>query len=218
MTKENFTSLNVIIDESGSMGPLANDTIGGFNKFLEDQKIVPGEAIFTLCKFDTDYHLVHDCVPISTVPNLNNKTYRPKAGTALLDAIGTTVDEVGKKLSVMPEEERPSKVLFLIMTDGEENASKKYTKSRIHEMITHQREVYNWEFVFMGANIDAIAEGASLGISTRNSMNYTPSAAGTKLLYKSMSDSTTVFRSGGKKADFFVADKVTPVIIPVDKK
>lgn len=218
--KDNFTSLNVIIDESSSMYQLASDTISGFNKFLEDQKIVPGEVIFTLCKFNTTYSLVHDCVKIASVPSLDNKTYSPKGYTALLDAVGNTIDEVGKKLAAMPEEERPAKVLFLIMTDGEENSSKKYTREKVRQMIIHQREVYNWEFVFMGANIDAVAEGESLGVIRSNSLNYQPSSAGTKALYGNISESTTRYRSSASQVQNFFGNTpviITPVIPVVDK-
>lgn len=206
MTKENLTSINVIIDQSGSMGHLTKDTIGGFNKFLAEQKDVPGEALFTLCLFATDYRLVHDCVKIGDVPELNERTYRPGGGTALLDALGTTIDEVGKKLATLADDERPSKVIFLIITDGEENMSKVYhEQNRIKDMVTHQREKYNWEFVFMGANIDAISAGTNLGISMNNTMNYNATAAGTKGLYQNVSDSLRSYRgsSAGPQVDFF---------------
>ena len=205
MTKENFTSINVIIDQSGSMAGLTTDTIGGFNTFLAEQKAVPGDAVFTLCLFSSDYRLVHDCIALASVPDLNDKTYRPGGGTALLDAIGTTIDEVGKKLGAMPEDDRPSKVIFLIITDGEENASLRYKEpGRVRDMITHQREKYNWEFVFMGANIDAITAGTNLGISMNNTMNYDATAAGTKGLYSNVSDSMRSYRGGSSsKADFF---------------
>jgi hypothetical protein len=205
MTKENFTSINVIIDESGSMGKLTLDTIGGFNKFLDDQKVVPGEAVFTLCTFSTDYRLVHDFMKISSVPSLDIRTYRPAGGTALLDAMGTTINSVGQKLAAMPEEERPSKVIFLIITDGEENSSKHFKKDQIASMVAHQREVYKWEFVFMGANIDAISTGASLGIARRNAVNYNATSKGTESIYGSMSDSMKSYRIGsaGPQVDFF---------------
>lgn len=212
MTKENFTSVNVIIDQSGSMAGLTNDTIGGFNTFLAEQKNVPGDVAFTLCLFSTDYRLVHDCVKLDKVPDLTTKTYRPNGGTALLDAMGTTIDEVGKKLAAMPEEERPSKVIFLIVTDGEENSSRRYTLEQIRSMVTHQRETYSWEFVFMGANIDAIAAGTSLGVSAANSVNYVASAAGTHQLYGSVSRSLGSYRvASNQQVDFFNQPGQAPV-------
>ncbi len=214
MTKENFTSINVIIDASGSMSGLTHDTISSFNTFLKEQKAFPGEAVFTLCTFNTDYRLVHDFVKIAGVPDLDNVTYRPNGGTALLDAMGTTIDSVGKKLAAMPEEERPSKVIFLIITDGHENSSRNYEAAQIKSMVEHQKDVYSWEFVFMGANIDAIAAGTNLGISMQNTLNYVPSAAGTHDLYKSISSNMNTYRaSRSSRADFFNQTQQTPPIV-----
>lgn len=203
--KENFTSINVIIDRSGSMSSLTKDTIGGFNTFLSEQKALPGEAVLSLCLFSTSNQLVHDSVKLSDVPELDETTYRAGGGTALLDAIGHTVDEVGKKLSTMSEDDRPSKVLFLIITDGEENSSRKYNEAnRVKEMVSHQREKYNWEFVFMGANIDAISVGSSLGVAASNSINYNATSIGTRALYKGVSDATRRYRSSAPtQSDFF---------------
>lgn len=203
--KKNFTSINVIIDKSGSMDSLTSDTIGSFNTFLAEQKLVPGEVAFTLCTFNSEYHLVHDFVKLGGVPNLNDKTYHPSGNTALLDAMGTTIDSVGKKLANLPENQRPEKVLFLIITDGAENASRKYTREQIKSMVTHQKNHYNWEFVFMGANIDAITVGSSLGVDARNTLNYAPTAAGTEALYRSISENVSSYRSAsnGPKVDFF---------------
>ncbi len=216
MTKQNFTSINVIIDESGSMGSLALDTIGGFNKFLADQKVVPGEVAFTLCTFNTDYRLVHNFTPLATIPDLNETTYNPGGGTALLDAMGHTMNSVGTKLAAMQEEERPSKVIFLVITDGFENSSRYFTKEMIKNMVTHQKDVYSWEFVFMGANIDAITEGMSLGIDINNTFNYDSTPVGTRSLYSTVSENMTSYRgSASSKADFFGSNM--PPIIPVKK-
>jgi Mg-chelatase subunit ChlD len=195
MTKENFTSINIIIDSSGSMSNLRMDTIGSFNSFLKDQKAFPGEVIFTLCTFSDDYRLVYDFENIHNVPDLSVDSYCPGGNTALLDAIGTTIDEVGRKLAAMPETERPSKVLFLIITDGQENASHRYAADQIKSMVEHQRSVYSWEFVFMGANIDAITSAVNLGISYQNSLNYSATKDGTHQLYATLSESTKRYRS-----------------------
>ena len=216
MTKENLTSINVIIDQSGSMESLTTDTIGGFNTFLKDQKNVPGEAILTLCTFNHDYRLVHDCVKLASVTDLTKETYRPSGNTALLDAMGATIDEVGRKLAAMPEEERPSKVIFLIITDGEENASRRYTLEQVRSMVTHQRDVYSWEFVFMGANIDAIGAGTSLGVMASNSVNYVASKSGTHELYGSVSRSLGNYRvSSAKQVDFFNQPDPTFEVAPL---
>ncbi len=208
--KENFTSINVIIDASGSMQHLAADTIGSFNTFLKEQKEGPGEAAFTLCTFNTDYRLQHDFVKIAGVPNLDSKAYAPSGGTSLLDAMGATINSVGAKLSAMPEEERPSKVIFLIITDGHENSSKTFKgaegAAKIKQMVTHQKDVYSWEFVFMGANIDAITAGESIGVTASNSINYAATKGGTHKLYDSVSRSMTSYRaSAASRNDNFFA-------------
>ena len=211
MTNPNLTSINVIIDQSGSMQGLQTDTIGGYNGFLADQKQAPGEALFTLCTFNDDYRLVHDFVKVASVPDLNTTTYKPQGSTALLDAMGETITEVGRKLSAMKEEDRPSKVIFLVVTDGQENASTRYKKAQIRDMVTHQSDVYNWEFIFMGANMDAVTEGTSLGFSGRNSVSYDATRGGTDQLYKSISSNTTSYRGQGRsKIDFFNQGNIAP--------
>lgn len=220
MTKENFTSINVIVDASGSMAHLSHDTIGNFNTFLKEQKEFPGEAVFTLCTFNTDYRLPHDFVKIASVPNLDSKSYVPRGGTALLDAMGTTIDSLGRKLAALPEEERPSKVIFLIITDGHENSSRRYSAEQIKSMVEHQKDVYSWEFVFMGANIDAITTGTNLGISAHNTLNYSATSEGTADLYKSISSNMNTYRSSNSsRADFFnqtqqgLGSAQTPVVV-----
>ncbi len=216
MTKANFTSINVVLDKSGSMGSLTQDTIGSFNQFLSEQKDVPGEAAFTLCTFDDDYRLVHDFVKLGTVPELNTKSYRPGGNTALLDALGSTIDTVGAKLAGMPEDERPEKVIFLVITDGEENSSHRFTIDQIKSKVEHQRDVYKWEFVFIGANIDAFHEGQSLGISAANSVSYNATKGGTHQLYGSVSSNLRSYRLAdaaqyaASGSNFFNGTGVTP--------
>lgn len=208
--KENFTSINVIIDKSGSMANLTNDTIGGFNKFLSDQKGLQGEAVLTLCTFDHQYHLVHDFVNLSSVSDLDNKTYVPAGSTALLDAIGTTINSVDSKIFAMPEAERPSKVIFLIITDGEENASREYKLEQIRNLIT-TKQAAGYDFVFMGANIDTIKATSSLGINTNNSFAYTADSRGTHALYASVSDNMSSYRSGKSLGNNFFNKPATNV-------
>lgn len=216
MTKENFTSINVIIDRSGSMGTLTQDTIGSFNTFLKEQKDVPGEAAFTLCTFNHDYTLVHDFVKLASVPDLNSKTYQPAGNTALLDALGTSINTVGQKLAAMPEDERPSKVIFLVITDGQENSSSRFSKEQIKSMVEHQRETYKWEFVFIGANIDAFHEGQSYGFTGSNSVGYNATKGGTHQLYSSVSSNLRSYRLAdaaqyaASGSDFFGQTGVTP--------
>jgi len=215
MTKENFTSINVIIDKSGSMSALTQDTIGSFNTFLQDQKKVEGEAVFTLCTFNHDYSLVHDFVKLASVPDLNSKTYQPSGNTALLDALGTTINTVGQKLASMPEDERPSKVIFLVVTDGEENSSSRFTKEQIKSMVEHQRDTYKWEFVFIGADPDAFHTGQSYGFSASNSVSYNATKGGTRDLYSSVSSNMRSYRlsadvAKGGNIDFFGQTGQTP--------
>ena len=209
--KENFTSITVILDKSGSMWSLASDTIGGFNQFLKDQKAAPGEALLTLCTFSHDYNIIHDCKTLAEIPDLDEKGYIPSGGTALLDAMGQTIESVGKKLADMPEEERPAKIIFLIITDGQENASENFKADQIKDMVQHQKDKYNWEFVFMGSNIDSIAEGTAIGISMHNTMNYSATSDGTRGLYQEVSKSMTRYRTRSvsnstKSKGFFAAD------------
>lgn len=213
MTKENLTSINVIIDASGSMQGLANDTIGSFNTFLKEQKDFPGEALFTLCTFNSTHRIVHDFVKIASVSDLDTNSYQPGGYTALLDAMGHTMEIVGQKLAALPEEERPSKVIFLVITDGEENSSFRYTSEQIKNMVEHQKDKYSWEFVFFGASLDQIAAGQALGISMNNTMSYTPSSAGTHQLYNTISSSMTSYRaSNSSRANFFDPGNALPIV------
>lgn len=194
MTKQNFTEIVAIVDRSSSMAPLAKETILGFNGFLAAQKKEPGEAVFTLATFSDTYSLVHNAVPLQEVPNLNNSTYNPAGWTALLDAIGNTVNTVGARLASMKEEDRPSKILVLIMTDGEENRSTNFNRHHIVDLISHQRDKYSWEFVFIGANQDAITAGANIGIQATNSYNYTASVAGSASLFDNVTKGVSSYR------------------------
>ena len=214
--KDDFTAIAVILDGSGSMSGLANDTIGSFNQFVGEQKLIPGEAVFFLCTFNTEYHLVHDFVPLHSVSDLNKKTYRTHGGTALLDAMGTTIDTLGVKLASLQEAERPGKVIVLIITDGEENASQLFTLEQIKAKVSHQTDKYNWQFVYIGANVDAISNGTSLGISSNNSASYIASAAGTDQLYRSVSSnlgSYRVCKSSTSQVDFFAQTGITPDVL-----
>jgi uncharacterized protein YegL len=195
--KENLTAIVVIMDKSGSMAGLTLDTIGSFNQFLSEQKVVPGEAVFSLCTFNTDYSLVHDFLPLQSVSELTNKTYHCEGGTALLDAMGTTIDSVGSKLNAMPEQDRPSKVVVLVITDGEENSSKHFSLEQIKAKVALQTDTYNWQFLFFGANIDAIKAGVSLGVASHNSLNYEASAIGTRSVYNTASASISSYRTTG---------------------
>ena len=175
---KDYTEIAVVLDRSGSMSSIADDTIGGFNEFLKGQKEFPGEAKISLYQFDDVYEPVYEGKDIKEAPELTNKTYKPRGCTALFDAVGKTVNSLGDRLSKLPEEERPNKVVVAIITDGFENASKEFTRERIKEMLEHQTNVYKWLFVFLGANQDAVTTGGSYGFSGNNSMTFASNTAG----------------------------------------
>lgn len=195
MTKQGFTAIAVVVDESGSMSPLHDDTIGGFNTFLKEQKELPGEAILSLVKFNTTVTKVHDCALLKDVKPLTKEDYIPLGGTSLFDALCVTINSLGNKLSAMKEEERPSRVVVLVITDGQENSSREFSASQVKELVQEQQSKYNWEFVFIGANIDAFAAGTSLGFSGKQTAQYTASSAGTHKLYANVSRGVAAVRN-----------------------
>lgn len=205
--KPNYTHLSVVIDRSGSMASIKSDTEGGFNTFIEDQKAIPGTATVSLTTFDTAIDLVHSFVDIQEFPKF---VLEPRAATALLDAIGITIVGLGKKLNDMPEDERPEKVVMVIVTDGEENSSREYTYEKIAAMIKEQTDTWKWEFVFLGANQDAIAVAGKLAIQASKSMTYAANAGGVGSSYKSLSKNFTAMRCsapGAATMDFDASDR-----------
>lgn len=179
----NFTEIVYILDRSGSMEPLQHAAITGFNEFLQSQLDAPGEANLSLMLFDDEFNKIHDRTPLQQVRELNHRTYVPRGSTALLDAIGFSIDTLVKQLSSEPEEKRPGKVIVAIYTDGYENASVHYSLTEIHQRITRQRKEFAWEFLFLAANQDAIATATQMGID-RNM------ASSVQLNEKGMRDST----------------------------
>lgn len=198
MPKQNLTEIVVILDRSGSMQSIKKDAIGGFNTFLDAQQKESGEAVMTVVQFDNEYLVTVDGVNIQDVEPLNEQTFIPRGGTALLDAIGRTINTVGEKLSNTPEEERPENVIVVILTDGDENQSREFSKLQINELITHQTEVYNWQFIFLSAGMDAVGTAASYGISKSNTMAFTANSRGMDLTYTSMNAAVSSLRSTGK--------------------
>jgi hypothetical protein len=183
---KNLTEIVAILDRSGSMESLTGDTIGGYNSFVEGQKNVPGEAILTTVLFDDHYDLLHDRINIKGVRPITDKEYFARGMTALLDAIGRTIDGIGLKLHNIPEAERPGKVIFFIITDGYENASKKYSHRQIKDKIELQKNVYNWEFIFLGANIDSEDVAESIGISSNMAFDFDADSAGMRSVTSGM--------------------------------
>jgi len=185
--KKGLVEIVFILDRSGSMASIKNDAIGGFNSFLEEQKKVPGEANLTLVLFDHEYNLFYNGVKLQNAKPLDNSTYVPRGTTALLDAVGRTIDDVGVRLDSLPEEDRPEKVIVGILTDGFENASKDYTNTRISEMIDLQQKTYNWEFLYLGANQDAFSVAQSLNIKGINTSNFVANSIGTRSCFSDVS-------------------------------
>lgn len=169
MTDSNFTYIWVVQDRSGSMTACKTETQQGFNAFIAEQRNVPGKCLVTLSQFDDRYEVVYEAKPVAEVPDLE---LVPRDMTALYDAIGKSINTLGEKLTALPEQERPGLVIVVINTDGHENASHEFTSARVQEMITHQRDTYGWQFVFLGANQDAIASAGALGIAGTHAMTY----------------------------------------------
>lgn len=216
MTKPNSTVIAVVVDRSGSMSSIREATMKGFNEFLEGQKALPGECKLHMVQFDHEYTVTYDMQPIASVSPLNNETYRPRGNTALLDAVGRTITDVGYKLSLMPESERPSRVVFVIQTDGQENASTLFTtRQQIFDMITHQRSVYSWDFIFLGANQDAIQEGMSMGFLRGSSMTYNANNAAVANTYGSLNNVVSTSRVTGSSVKSFTgADRANATVTP----
>lgn len=206
--RSDYSDITVVLDRSGSMESVKQDTVGGFNNFLKEQQAVPGDCTFTLVQFDTVYEFVYSGVPIRNVPPLNGNTFVPRGGTALLDAVGRAINETGARLAAMPEPQRPGKVVFVILTDGQENSSQEFNRQKVFEMISRQRSEYKWEFVFLGANQDAIQAGASIGIANSNAITYANNAVGTRAAFASAGSNVAKYRVGAKlQADFEPEDR-----------
>ena len=167
--KENYTHIEFILDESGSMWKRKQDVIGGFNSFIEEQYALPGELSVNLTRFSS---IVSIPTKVERGFKLSEKIYSPGGNTALLDAVGLRIDNLGRHLRDIPEDKRPEKVIFVIITDGEENSSKFYTKTQVKQSVEHQRDGYNWQFVFLGADIDAFRDGTQLGFSAGSTMSF----------------------------------------------
>ena len=196
--KNGATLLVFIMDRSGSMERIITDSIGGFNSLIEAQKkdsLENGNEVkVSLTIFNSTIDNIYNFVDINEVKPLTDKVFFATSMTALNDAIGITVDLVGKQLSNLPEEERPEKVLVTVITDGEENSSRKYSNMDIKELVKHQETVYNWTFNFIGANIDSFGESATRGINTNNTANYVATSDGVSNMFKGLSNYTLSYR------------------------
>ena len=192
--KKNLTELVFILDRSGSMAGLEADTIGGFNAMIEKQRKEPGEAVISTVLFDNETEVIHDRIPLDRVPRLTEKEYYVRGCTALLDAVGGAIHHIGNVHKYAREEDRPEKTLFVITTDGMENASRRYTYDKVKAMIERQREKYGWEFLFLGANIDAAREAARFGIRADCAADYHADSIGTEAVYESVCEAVCQVR------------------------
>ena len=193
--KKNLTEIVFILDRSGSMAGLEEDTIGGFNAMIEKQKGEAGEAIVSTVLFDHLSEVVHDRVDLQKIRPMTRKEYYVRGCTALLDAVGRAIHHIGNVHKYAREEDRPEKTLFVITTDGMENASREYTYDRVRRMIGRQKERYGWEFIFLGANIDAAREAARFGISEDRAANYHADSQGTAVIYEAVSEAVCNVRA-----------------------
>ena len=175
-----YSEIAFVLDRSGSMKSCQQAAIEGFNQFLADQQKTDGLAKLTLVLFDDEYLVPISSIPVEEVVSLTDDTYQPRGCTALLDAIGQTIDNLGQRLAALAEKDRPGQVIVAILTDGLENASQRFTWKEIAGKIKHQTDTYKWIFLFLGANQDAIATAANLSIAANNAANYVADAAGSK--------------------------------------
>ena len=193
--KKNLTEMVFILDRSGSMQGLEGDTIGGFNAMLEKQKLEEGEAFVSTVLFDDESSVLHDRVDIQKVAPMTRRDYFVGGCTALLDAVGEAIRHIANVHKYAREEDVPEKTVFVITTDGMENASRKYTYEKVKKMISLQQEKYGWEFLFLGANIDAAREAARFGIREDRAANYHADSKGTAVIYEAMSDAICCARA-----------------------
>lgn len=193
--KKDLTELVFILDRSGSMHGMEKDTIGGFNGMLEQQKAQPGEALVSTVLFSNDSQVVYDRVPLKDIAPMTEEQYRPTGCTALLDAIGGAIHHMGNVHKYAREEDRPEHTLFVITTDGMENASRHYTAERVQQMIRRQQERYGWEFLFLAANIDAVQTAGSFGIAPERAAQFHNDTVGARVSYEAVNQAICNMRA-----------------------
>ena len=191
----NLTELVFILDRSGSMSGLEDDTIGGFNSLIEKQKNEEGEALVSTILFDGRQEVLYDRVPLQKVEKMTRDQYYVRGNTALLDAIGGAIHHIGNVHKYAREEDRPGKTLFIITTDGMENASRAYSYAEVKKMVEREQKEYGWEFLFLGANIDAIGTAGSFGIRRTNAVTFENDSEGINLNYEILSRTVSRFRA-----------------------
>lgn len=180
--KKGLTEIVFIMDRSGSMSGLEADTIGGFNGTIEKQKCETGEALVSTILFDNESEVLHDRIPLEKIEPMTTKQYYVHGSTALMDALGDAIHHIGNVHKYARDEDRPEKTIFIITTDGYENSSRKYSADQVRQMVTRQKEKYGWEFIFLGANIDAVKTARTYGINEDNAANFVNDKKGIALM------------------------------------
>ncbi len=203
--KNGLTEVVFILDRSGSMRGLEADTIGGFNSMIERQKKEEGEVLISTVLFDDKQEVIYDRVPVGKIEPMTEAQYYVRGCTALLDSIGGAIHHIGNVHKYIRKEDVPEKTLFIITTDGMENASRKYSIEKVRKMVESKKEENNWEFLFLGANIDAISVAGQFGISSDRALNYECDSAGTKVNFRALSNMVSAVRKSKTKADMNVA-------------
>lgn len=202
--------ITIVLDRSGSMGGIRGDTIGSFNRFIEDQKgIEAGDCRVSMVQFNQQVEQVYEAEDLKNVKPLDTERYVPMGTTALLDALGETIRKTGDRLAAMKEGERPARVLILVITDGHENASKEFKKDQIKGMVEHQKEKYSWDFLFMGANVDSFDEGAGVGVDRYYAANFQASPQGMMAFAGVASKKVAAYRSSASDEESKEALKFT---------
>ena len=193
--KKNLTEMVFILDRSGSMAGLEADTIGGFNSMIAQQREEQGEALVSTVLFDNESEVLHDRVPLDRIAPMTRAQYRVRGCTALIDALGSAIHHIGNVHKYAREEDVPEHTVFVITTDGMENASHRYTADQVRDMVKRQKEKYGWEFLFLGANIDAVSTAARYGIAEDRAANFRNDAKGQALVYEAMSGAVASVRA-----------------------
>jgi len=205
--KENLTHICCITDRSGSMATIKEEVIGGFNSLIEKQREEPGECTVTYVQFDNEYEIVFTDTALEQVPRLTSETFVPRGMTALLDAVGRTIVTTGARLAAMDEADRPGKVLCIIVTDGLETASHEFPPQQVRDMIKHQTDGYQWEFIYLGADDKAFQEAQSLGIKGGNVAKFAGTRLGAAAAYDIATRAVSSYRAGGD-ADNLIVNSV----------
>ena len=215
--KNNITELVFILDRSGSMAGLERDTIGGFNSMIRKQKAEKGKCYVSTVLFDHEREVLHDRVKLSEVPEMTERDYTVRGSTALIDAIGKAIHHIGNIHKYARKEDVPERTVFIITTDGMENSSHLYTSDEVKRKIERQKAKYGWEFLFIGANIDAVSTAAKFGINKDRAVNYNADSEGTRILYESVSEAVQNIRASAPlKADW--SDRINKDFIKGNKR